>query len=220
MIDLHTHTFFSDGVLSPSELVYRAKCNGYKAIAITDHVDYSNMELVIPNIVKVTQILTKSYGIGVLAGAELTYVPPNLISLAAKECRKLGARVLVVHGETVAETVPAETNFYAVCADIDILAHPGHLTPQEAELAAKNDIKIEITTRRGHGVTNEEVAKTALSKNAKLVLNTDFHCPDNFLTSELIDQVLKDCHLPGDYYQTMKSNSLEIIKKYGGCSEF
>ena len=37
MIDLHTHSFFSDGVLSPSELIRRAVVKGYKAIAITDH---------------------------------------------------------------------------------------------------------------------------------------------------------------------------------------
>jgi histidinol phosphatase-like PHP family hydrolase len=43
MIDLYTHTLFSDGVLSPSERVYSAKKYGYTGIAITDYVDdYSN----------------------------------------------------------------------------------------------------------------------------------------------------------------------------------
>ncbi len=42
MIDLHTHSFFSDGELIPSELIRRAEAIGYKAIAITDHVDSSN----------------------------------------------------------------------------------------------------------------------------------------------------------------------------------
>ena len=77
MIDLHTHTFFSDGVLSPSELVYRAKIAGYKAIAITDHSDESNFEQAIKNILKVKKNLTKAYGIKVFAGCELTYVPPK-----------------------------------------------------------------------------------------------------------------------------------------------
>ena len=38
MYDFHTHTFLSDGVLSPIELIRRALVRGYKAMAITDHV--------------------------------------------------------------------------------------------------------------------------------------------------------------------------------------
>jgi len=47
MIDLHTHTTFSDGELIPSELVRRAETLGYRAIAITDHVDFTNIEHVL-----------------------------------------------------------------------------------------------------------------------------------------------------------------------------
>ncbi|MDR3243695.1 MAG: histidinol phosphate phosphatase domain-containing protein [Elusimicrobiota bacterium] len=150
MIDLHTHTFFSDGILLPSELVYTAKVKGYNAIALTDHIDHSNMDFIIPRIIKVADILTKHYDILVLPGAELTYVPPQVIESAAKECRKLGAKIVVVHGETTAETVPPQTNLYALKADIDILAHPGILSKEEAQIAAQRDIKIEITTRKFH----------------------------------------------------------------------
>jgi len=38
LYDFHTHTFHSDGVLSPIELIRRAFVKGYSAIAITDHV--------------------------------------------------------------------------------------------------------------------------------------------------------------------------------------
>lgn len=37
MIDLHLHTYYSDGTMSPEELVILAKENGVTAIAITDH---------------------------------------------------------------------------------------------------------------------------------------------------------------------------------------
>ena len=47
MIDLHTHTTFSDGELIPSELVRRAEVLGYTAIGITDHADYTNIEHII-----------------------------------------------------------------------------------------------------------------------------------------------------------------------------
>lgn len=36
-VDLHTHTTASDGVLTPSALVTRARSNGVKTLAITDH---------------------------------------------------------------------------------------------------------------------------------------------------------------------------------------
>ncbi len=35
--DLHTHTFYSDGALSPAELVARAAANGVQVLALTDH---------------------------------------------------------------------------------------------------------------------------------------------------------------------------------------
>src|SRR5215469_13568413 len=35
--DLHTHTVFSDGMLTPDELFFKAQKSGLKAISITDH---------------------------------------------------------------------------------------------------------------------------------------------------------------------------------------
>jgi len=40
MIDLHTHTFLSDGELGPAELVRRAENAGYRAIGISDHATH------------------------------------------------------------------------------------------------------------------------------------------------------------------------------------
>lgn len=37
LIDLHTHTYYSDGELSPNELLKRAVSKGIKTISITDH---------------------------------------------------------------------------------------------------------------------------------------------------------------------------------------
>ena len=36
-VDLHTHSWFSDGHYSPTELVARAQANGIKVLALTDH---------------------------------------------------------------------------------------------------------------------------------------------------------------------------------------
>ncbi|HEX7763941.1 MAG TPA: PHP domain-containing protein, partial [Cellvibrio sp.] len=37
IFDLHSHTYFSDGMLSPEALVARAKERGVSVLAITDH---------------------------------------------------------------------------------------------------------------------------------------------------------------------------------------
>ena len=43
LYDFHTHTFLSDGVLSPIELIRRAIVNGYTALGIADHVGPSTL---------------------------------------------------------------------------------------------------------------------------------------------------------------------------------
>jgi histidinol phosphatase-like PHP family hydrolase len=94
MIDLHTHTVFSDGELIPSELVRRADALGIKGIAITDHGDFSNMDHIIPRLVKVAGYLNNLPGIRVLPGIEITHVPtPAHIEEAAAFARSLGAKV-------------------------------------------------------------------------------------------------------------------------------
>ena len=125
MIDLHTHTIFSDGQLIPSELVRYAAVNDYRAIAITDHGDHSNLDFIIPRIVDVCRVLADSHRIAVIPGIELTFVPPEHIEGMARKARELGARIVVVHGETIVEPVPPGTNLAALHAPIDILAHPG-----------------------------------------------------------------------------------------------
>ena len=57
MIDLHTHSLFSDGELLPAELVRRAEVIGYSAVAITDHADSSNIDWIIPRLIQVSQDL-------------------------------------------------------------------------------------------------------------------------------------------------------------------
>lgn len=213
MIDLHTHSLFSDGALLPSELVYRAKACGYLAIAITDHGDFSNFDFVIPRIKRITEQLSSHYGLTVLAGIEITYVPPKLIMRAVKECRKMGAKIIVVHGQTPAETVPDGTNFAGIAARADIIAHPGYLTEEEAMLAKKNNVCLEITTRRGHNKTNRHVALTAKKHNAKLVLNTDTHVPENLLNKEKIAKVLSLSGLIMSDFKKMQENSFKIIRK-------
>ena len=183
MIDLHTHTTFSDGELIPSELVRRAEVLGYTAIGITDHVDYTNIEHILSCLSRI-KYLKGVLDMQVLVGAELTHVPPAKIGPLAAFARKLGAEIVVVHGETPVEPVCPGTNRAAIEARADILAHPGFITLEEAELAYENNVCLEITSRSGHNITNGHVVKTAKLAGAKMVVDTDSHAPGDLIRSE------------------------------------
>jgi putative hydrolase len=213
MIDLHTHSFFSDGSLIPSELVFRAKNKGYEAIAITDHVDMSNLNFVIPHIVKVSSILTLEYKIEVIPGAELTYVPPNLISRVAEECRELGAKIILVHGETTAEPVPAGTNRAALEGIIDILSHPGKISSEEVDLAKEKNVLLEITSRKAHSSTNQHVGSLAKKRGAKLIFNTDAHEPEDLITDQQALEVISEAGMVKEDLELMLENARSLIGK-------
>jgi histidinol phosphatase-like PHP family hydrolase len=183
MIDLHTHTTFSDGELIPSELVRRAEVLGYTTIGITDHADYTNIEHILSCVSKV-KYLEDLLDIRILVGAELTHVPPQKIGPLADLARKLGAEILVVHGESPVEPVRPGTNRAALEAGVDILAHPGFITLEEAELARENDVCLEITSRLGHNITNGHVVRLAKLAGAKMVVDTDSHSPRDLINSE------------------------------------
>jgi histidinol phosphatase-like PHP family hydrolase len=184
LIDLHTHTIFSDGELIPSELVRRAVVHGYTAIAITDHADYTNLEHVL-EAAKKAKYLENEWDIRVLPGVELTHVPPRKIAPLAKKAKDLGAEIVVVHGETIYEPVATGTNTESVaCEYVDILAHPGLISEEDVQTAAENKVCLEITARNGHNRTNGHVARLALEIGATLLVNTDTHAPENLITDE------------------------------------
>jgi histidinol phosphatase-like PHP family hydrolase len=195
MIDLHTHTTFSDGELIPSELVRRAEVLGYTAIGITDHADYTNIEHILSCVSKV-KYLEDILDIRILVGAELTHVPPQKIGPIADLARKLGAEILVVHGESPVEPVRPGTNRAALEAGVDILAHPGFITLEEAELARENDVCLEITSRSGHNITNGHVVRLAKLAGAKMVVDTDSHSPQDLINSERAIEIAMGAGLP------------------------
>jgi len=207
MIDLHTHTVFSDGVLIPSELVRRAEFIGLKGIGITDHGDFSNIDFIVPRIVAISEILNSVLSIKVIPGIEITHVPPSLISDAAKKARSLGAKIIIVHGETIAEPVAPGTNSAAIEADIDILAHPGLISEEEVIKAKENKIFLEISARKGHSLTNGHVAKLAKKIGAKLVINTDSHAPEDLIEEKMAKRIVCGAGLSENDYDMMQKNA-------------
>jgi histidinol phosphatase-like PHP family hydrolase len=213
MIDLHTHTIFSDGELIPNELVRRAVAKGYKAIAITDHIDHSNIDLIIPRIVKEVQILRGHMPIDILAGAEITHVPPALIADLVKEARRLGAQIVLVHGETIVEPVAEGTNRAAIEAGVDILAHPGLISEDDLIFAKEKGIALEITARKGHSLSNGHVAAAAIRLGIKLVVNTDSHAPSDLISRDFAKKVLLSAGIGAEKIEAILNHSRNIVEK-------
>ncbi|HIH92660.1 TPA: histidinol phosphate phosphatase domain-containing protein [Methanosarcina acetivorans] len=215
MIDLHTHTIFSDGELLPSELVRRAVIHGYEAIALTDHADYTNLEQLL-DAAKKAKYLEEEWDIRVLPGVELTHVPPRKIAPMAKKAKELGAEIVVVHGETIYEPVAPGTNAAsAACEYVDILAHPGLISEEDVRTAAENNVLLELTARNGHNRTNGHVARLALELGAKLVVNTDTHAPEDLITDETALQIAMGSGLTEsgakDAFEASKKKVAEIV---------
>jgi histidinol phosphatase-like PHP family hydrolase len=216
MIDLHTHSLLSDGELLPSELVRRAKVIGYEAIAITDHADYTNLEKLVDASRK-ARVLEESYGIVVIPGVELTHLPPEHIAPLAKRAKELGAEIVVVHGETPAEPVAPGTNRAAVaCKDVDVLAHPGFITLEEAKLAAANGILLEITARGGHNMTNGHVARIAREAGAQMVVDTDSHAPGDLITAARALAVARGAGLSEEDAAATRENAVRKLNSIVG----
>jgi putative hydrolase len=213
MIDLHTHTLFSDGVLIPAELARRAEVLGYHAIAFTDHADHATLEYILQGIVKGCEALNKRVGLRVIPGVEITHVHPEDFAELVARARQLGAQVVVAHGETIVEPVAAGTNRAAIEAGVDILAHPGLISEEDATLAAQRGVYLEITTRKGHSLSNGHVAAVAKKCKARLLCNTDAHAPQDLVTKELAHKILRGAGLDEARVQAAFENSEAMIRK-------
>lgn len=219
MADLHSHTFLSDGELSPAELFARAEHAArvvggrwsvvgasenrepktenrpLAALAVTDHVDWSTVDSTVPALQAACARERAGGRVLAVPGAEITHVRPAQIAELVRRCRQLGAAVVLVHGETIVEPVPAGTNRAAIEAGADVLAHPGLLTAADARLAAARGVRLEISARAGHSLTNGHVAALALRAGARLSFGSDSHAPGDLCALPAALSVLRGAGL-------------------------
>jgi len=213
MIDLHTHSLFSDGEMTPAELARRFEAAGYRTLAITDHGDQSNIDLIIPRLVAFCEELNRLEGIRVIPGIELTHVRPEAIPALVSRSRKLGARLVSVHGETIVEPVAPGTNRMAIESAADVLAHPGLITEEEILLAKERFVHLELTSRKGHSLTNGHVARLAHRIGAPMILNSDTHTPSDIWPVSRLHEIVVGAGLTEDDYQTMIRNAESIARR-------
>ncbi len=213
MIDLHTHTLNSDGELLPSELWRRAHVKGYRYLGITDHVDASNFEVVFTRLKTAALSLNRGDYPVLIPGLEFTHLPPALIAPLTAQARALGVPLIVIHGETLAEPVAPGTNRAAIEADIDILAHPGLITLEEAALARERGIFLEISARKGHALANGHVARMALEVGASLIVDTDSHGPSDLITRKQAERIAKGAGLRSAAVQTLFADAEALARR-------
>jgi histidinol phosphatase-like PHP family hydrolase len=211
MYDLHTHSILSDGEMLPTELVRRMAVIGYSTVAITDHVDASNTTSVVTTLLEVKES-AHLFGIRLLAGVEITHVPPSQIADLAQRAKAAGADIVVVHGETTVEPVAAGTNHAAcACRDVNVLAHPGLITVADARLAAQNGIALELTSRGGHNRTNGHVAHIAREASCQLVVDSDAHAPHDLLDERAKFVVAKGAGLTDAECRSVISLNIDLF---------
>jgi histidinol phosphatase-like PHP family hydrolase len=107
------------------------------------------------------------------------------------------------------------TNAAAVaCPEVDVLAHPGMITLEEAHIAAANGVYLEITSRGGHSLANGHVARVARQSGARLVLNTDTHTPGDMIDQEMARLVARAAGLsPQEVVQATVVDPWAVVER-------
>lgn len=213
MFDLHLHSLLSDGQLLPSEICRRYEEKGFKAIAITDHVDASNIKSNIKSVLDFCRAWPKKNHIKVIPGIELTHLPLEQFIPLAKYARKNGIKIIVAHGESPNEPVLKGTNRAALLADINILSHPGYISEEDVMLAIEKNIFLEITARKGHNLGNNHVANIAIKLGASLIINTDSHSPENIITQEELKNIALEADLSQNQIDSIYQKVEDFISR-------
>ena len=214
--DFHTHTTFSDGALIPMELIRRVAVGDHRAVAITDHVSFSNAEWVVTQVAK-DCARADAWDIIAIPGAEITHVPVKYIDEAVRLARNAGAELIIVHGETSVEPVEQGTNAAATAnPDVNILAHPGMISAEDVEAAADNGVYLELSCRKGHSRSNGHVASMAKAVGAKTLVNTDMHSPEDISTMASATSVARGAGLdPEAVREALVTNAEALLRKLG-----
>jgi histidinol phosphatase-like PHP family hydrolase len=214
IIDLHTHTTFSDGTLPLVEHLHHAEKRGYSYIGVTDHVDGQNIEEIVRKTIEGCREFNRnSQGLIALPGAEITHVAPLEIAPLVKRARELGAILVVVHGETLMEVQEPGINHEAINARVDFLGHPGILDEEDAKLAAEYGVLLEISGRAVHSLGNGRTVAFAKKYGANLIINSDAHSPKDFYSQARYDGIALGAGLSRKELEALKVKTLAFVQE-------
>ncbi len=119
-----------------------------------------------------------------------------------------------MYGETVTEPVAPGTNLKAVSnPDVDILAHPGLITPEVADIAKSNNVLLEISGRKTHALANGHVARVIERARATPIVDSDAHAPEDLLTQDKAILIARASGLPDPQVQIATETAQDILLK-------
>ncbi len=197
MFDFHIHVSCSggrDGLL-PSEAMRLAKCAGFRAVGLVVRADASTLPLLLPRLVPLVKTCSLYADVEAFAGVELVHVPPALLPDTVELAREQGASLVLAHGESIprqlVDVVETGTNLAAIRAGVDILAHPGLITPEDAELAAERGVLLELNTAPRHCLANGHIVRMAERFGCGLVLGSDATHVSDFESPEVTQALRK-----------------------------
>jgi histidinol phosphatase-like PHP family hydrolase len=86
------------------------------------------------------------------------------------------------------------------------------ISEEEALLAAKNGVFLEITSRNGHNKANGHVLASARCAGAGVVVQSDIHGPDDIITEKMRGLVARGAGMSEDEAEKVLSlTSAEIL---------
>ena len=210
MLDFHVH--IGEHFLL-SEAMRYGRLAGYRGLGLLVRADSSTLPLLLPWLLQTTKHYALYADLEAFPGVELTHIPAALISETVGEARSLGAGLVVVHGETPADTVERGTNLAAIEAGVDILAHPGCISDADAERAAETGTLLELTTAPGHCLANAHVAAQAVKYGCGLVLNGNVHRKEDFASRELRQAALLGACLSQEGLALLEAGTRELFDR-------
>lgn len=212
-MDFHSHSYLTDGETSPTDMWNEAVALEHRALALTDHLSLEDPKPLLDRLHQEARAWDDSDFVPIV-GVELTKIPPPRIAAAAREARRAGAEIVIVHGETIVEHVAPGTNHAAIESGlVDVLAHPGLLDPKDAELAKANSVVLEISGREGHAYCNGHVVRLALEAGAELVVDSDAHSPEQLIPLARARRIALGAGLPEKELHRVLSTTPEALVK-------
>ena len=216
-VDFHSHSYLSDGATSPTDMWTQAEGMDHRALALTDHLSLEDPRPLLDRLHREATAWDDSAFVPVV-GVELTQIPPRRIATVARAARRAGAEIVIVHGESIVERVPAGTNHAALVSGlIDVLAHPGLLEPRDAALAKTNSVALEISGRAGHALCNGHVVRLALEAGAALVVDSDAHSAAQLIRPEMARRIALGAGVPlAQLERVLSSTPAEVLRRVRG----
>lgn len=116
------------------------------------------------------------YDVQAYFALKLMHIPPQLLENAILQYKLAGVSLVGVYGETISDIVEEGTNFAACNAKADILYCAGLIDDNTTEVAAKNNVYLEISTHQKHAYCNAHLVSKAREHKAKLIIGSNANC--------------------------------------------